>query len=79
MEHGFGGARPINLRIDFPVVCSLVYRRTLSRVENGSIARERQSSKIDLIAFSYFFELANFEKLEPRLKDLKLARSLVLG
>jgi hypothetical protein len=38
-----------------------------------------KSSKIDLIAFSYFFELANFEKLEPRLKDLKLARSLVLG
>jgi hypothetical protein len=53
---------------------------TLSRWrERFDSARERQSSKIDLIAFSYFFELANFENLEPHLKDLKLARSLVLG
>jgi len=27
-----------------------------------------------LITFGYFFELANFEKLEPHLKDLKLAQ-----
>jgi hypothetical protein len=35
-----------------------------------------KAQKIDLIAFSLFFELANCEKVESHLEDLTFARSL---